>query len=351
MTTRTPKKRAPRAPAPIATTRLQRFEADLLAHLSAVGTWLVSHMRHRTLLVWLVPALVLAALWFTDPDGGASTKAWAIRVLVAVVVVALAHWGRKAMLDYPEADVRTLFAKAREEPTGAGLALIAVAIVLLGLLMAFAGQAHGETLELQRARAYLPMLEREVDRTWAAHPDRTILAGQISNETACPRQRSCWLPSAELRSAREQGVGFGQFTRTFRADGSTRFDALTEIVQRHPALNGLSWNTITSRPDLQLRAFVLKALDDNRTFVAVTDPHERMLFGLVSHNRGAGGVQNERMACKLAPGCDPGRWFGNVELHCTASRVALYGNRSACDISRAYPKDIIQRAQRYRGLV
>jgi hypothetical protein len=178
-----------------------------------------------------------------------------------------------------------------------------------------------------------------------------VLAGQISNETACPRARSCWLPTAELRSAREQGVGFGQFTRTFRADGSTRFDALTEIVQRHPALSGLSWDTIMNRPDLQLRAFVLKAHDDWNTFAAVTDLKERMVFGLVSHNRGTGGVQAERRACKLSPPCDPGKWARNVEEHCTASRAALYGNRSACDISRAYPHDIVQRAERYRGLV
>lgn len=315
-------------------------------------------LRHRSLLVWVVPALVLLALWLTDPDGGASTKIWIVRLLTAVLVIALSHWGLKAEHDYPEADRRSLFGIIRSaedsnpgKPIGAGLALIAEAVVLYAFLSVFSGMAHGQTLELQRAHRYLPTLDREVDRTWAAHPDRTVLAGQISNETACPRPRSCWLPTAELRSAREQGVGFGQFTRTFRADGSTRFDALTEIVQRHPALNGLSWDTITSRPDLQLRAFVLKARDDFNTFRAVPALHERMLFGLVSHNRGAGGVQAERRACAISPGCDPGRWFGNVERHCTASHAALYGSRSACDISRAYPTDILARAARYRGLV
>lgn len=313
--------------------------------------WMLKHARQRTLLVWLVPTLVMAALWFTDPDGGASTQAWTIRVLVAVLAIALSHWGRKAMFDYPEADVQTLFSKAREEPTGAGLALVAVAIVLLGFLMLFAGQVRADTLEISRAKVYLPMLEREVDRTWSAHPNRTVLAGQISKETACPRTRSCWLPTAQLKSAREEGAGFPQLTRTYRADGSIRFDALTELVQRHPALSQLTWQNVYNRPDLQLRAFVLKALDDYRVFAAVADPMQRMVFGVVSHNRGTGGVQSERRACKLSPGCDPGRWFGNVELHCTASRAALYGNRSACDISRSYPRDILQRADRYLGLV
>jgi hypothetical protein len=286
--------------------------------------------------VWLVPALVLAVLWFTDPDGGASVKVWGIRVLSAVVAIALAHWTRKAMFDYPEADVRTLFATSGKTPEGAGRALQAIAIVLAAVLLTWASFARADTLELQRARAYLPMLEREVDRTWPAHPDRAILPGQISNETACPRKSTCNLPTARLKSAREEGAGFLQITRTWRADGSQRFDALTELRDRHPALLAdFSWENVYRRPDLQLRAFVLKALDDNRTFAGVADPRERMVFGLVSHNRGAGGVQSERRACKLSPGCDPGRWFGNVELHCTASRVALYGTRSACDISRA----------------
>jgi hypothetical protein len=123
-------------------------------------------------------------------------------------------------------------------------------------------------------------------------------------------------------------------------------------VARHPVLRELTWETVYLRPDLQMRAHLLKALDDYNVFVAVQDdPGQRLIFAVVSHNRGTGGVQNERRACKLSPGCDPGRWFANVELHCTASRVALYGNRSACDISRAYPRDIHTRAERYRGLV
>jgi hypothetical protein len=346
------------APVPAAQSRAEQFsdaftgfEQQLAAHLATAGAWAKSHLRQRTLLVWLVPIFVLAALWATDPDGGASVKVWAIRLLTAVVAVGLAHWGRKAMFDYPEADVQSLFSKARDEPTGAGLALIAVAIVLAALLAAFASFARADTLELERAKVYLPALTQEVDRTWAAHPQRNVLAGQISNETACPRTRSCWLPTAQLKSAREEGAGFPQLTRTYRADGSIRFDALQELVDRHPALRELSWENVYRRPDLQMRAFLLKAHDDYNVFAAVADSHERMVFGLVSHNRGTGGVQNERRACKLSPPCDPGKWAKNVEQHCTASRVALYGNRSACDISRAYPKDIIVRAQRYVGLV
>jgi hypothetical protein len=349
----TAKKKAARTPpTPIPTiSRVKAFENDLLSHFASTAAWIRTHLRPRTLLVWLVPLFVFAALWATDPDGGASVKVWSIRLLTAVIAVALAHWGRKAMFDYPEADVRTLFAKAREEPTGAGLALVAVGIVVAAFLSMFAGFARADTLEMQRAKVYLPALTKEVQRAWPQHPDRAMLAGQISNETACPRTRSCWLPTARLKSAREEGAGFPQLTRTWRADGTQRFDALQELVERHPALRELSWDNVYQRPDLQLRAFLFKAHDDYNVFAAVQDAQQRKVFALVSHNRGTGGVQAERRACKLSPGCDPGKWAGNVESHCTASRVALYGNRSACDISRAYPRDIAVRAVRYRNLI
>jgi hypothetical protein len=346
MVTKATKKKA--APPP---SRLQRMEDQFASAFDVSGTWIAKHLRPRTLLVWLVPMFALAALWATDPDGGASTKVWALRLITVVVAIALAHWARKAMFDYPEADVQALFRTAGKSPEGSGKALIAIAIVLAALLLSTSSMVRADTLEIQRAKAYLPMLTKEVDRTWAQHPQRIVLAGQISNETACPRTRSCWLPTAQLKSAREEGAGFPQLTRTYRADGTQRFDALTELVHRHPALSELTWQNVYGRPDLQLRAFIFKAYDDYKVFAAVADPRERMKFGVVSHNRGTGGVQSERRACKLSPPCDPGKWDGNVELHCTASRVALYGNRSACDISRAYPKDIITRAERYRGLV
>jgi hypothetical protein len=185
------KKRTARVPAPAIPTqsRFRTFEDDMLSHLGAAGAWLRSFLRHRTLLVWLVPMFVFAALWATDPDGGASVKVWAIRLLTAVIVVSLAHWAYKATFDYPEADRQNLLGIIQDadegdpgKAIGAGLALIALSIALFAFLMAFATFARADTLELERAKAYLPMLTKEVQRTWPAHPDRKILAGQISNE-------------------------------------------------------------------------------------------------------------------------------------------------------------------------
>lgn len=307
-------------------------------------------LRHRSLLVWIAPLLVIAALLFTDPDKGASTSIWAIRVVTGFVAIAVSHWALKALFDYPEADRRGLFRAALAGNVAAGVALVAQAITFVGILMLFAGMARADQVPAP-ARQYLPVLAAEQRRFWPDHAMPHLMAAQIDHETACPRPRSCWQPTARLKTSREEGAGFPQLTRTWRADGSERFDALAEIVQRHPVLADLSWENVYRRPDLQLRAFILKARDDFNVFRAAPDPRERLLFGLVSHNRGAGGVQAERRACAIAPGCDAGRWFGNVELHCTASRAALYGTRSACDISRGYPVDILARAPKYRGLL
>jgi len=70
-------------------------------------------------------------------------------------------------------------------------------------------------------------------------------------------------------------------------------------------------------------------------------PQEAYGFADAGYNGGLGGVDNERRACKLASWCDPNKWFDNVEKLCLKSKVALYGNRSACDINRHHVKDVL----------
>ena len=128
--------------------------------------------------------------------------------------------------------------------------------------------------------------------------------------------------------------------RAYRTDGSIRFDALADLRDQYGAdLAGLSWATIYQRPDLQFRALVLMSRDSARTFR--TAP-AMLAFGDAGYNGGAGGVQKERRACQMAPGCNPGYWFGHVEAHCLKSRQPLYGGRSACDINREHVHNVIQ---------
>jgi hypothetical protein len=71
-----------------------------------------------------------------------------------------------------------------------------------------------------------------------------------------------------------------------------------------------------------------------------------------AYNGGMRGLQSERRACRMAAGCDPGRWWAHVEHQCLKSRAPLYGTRSACDINRHHVHDVIhKRAPKYRGLI
>lgn len=315
-------------------------------------------MRFRHSFIFGGSIVVLFALLATDPNQGwltlplgASVVAWLLQLARFFVLLLCVHFGRKALCDYPEADMRLLFHVARQSPAGAGLGLVALAVIILALSLLVSSTAHAAVPD--RARLYLPELAAQVDRHWPAVPVRHYPAGLIEHETGCPSMPTkCWAPTSRLKSAREEGAGLGQLTRAWRADGSLRFDALAELRDKHPALRSLSWADIYTKPDHQLAALVLKLRDDYAALGEVTDPMQRLAMADAAYNGGIGGVRNERRACGLTAGCDPGRWFGHVERHCLKSRAALYGNRSACDINRHHVRDvIITRVPRYLGLV
>lgn len=311
-------------------------------------------MRFRHLFMLGGSALVLAALFATDPDGGVSTGMLLLGLVMPIVAVLFAHLARKALHDYPEADARTLFARARETPTGAGLALVAIALVVSALLGLFGRAAHAgelETMVPARAHQYLPTLKTEQSAHWANHPRPAVLGALVEHESCITLQHSrCWNPASRLKSAREEGAGLGQITRAYRADGMPRFDALAEMRDRHPALREWSWANVYERADLQLRAVVLMSRDNYEALRMVEDPMQRLAFADAAYNGGVGGVQKERRACGMTPGCDPQRWFGHVERTCLKSRAPLYGSRSACDINRHHVKDVIVvRAPKYEA--
>lgn len=107
-------------------------------------------------------------------------------------------------------------------------------------------------------------------------------------------------------------------------------------------LKELTWATIYQRPDLQIRALVLKSRDNYQYYYKYSaNSLEALAFSDAAYNGGIGGLDSERRACKLAKDCDPTKWFGNVERFCLKSKAALYGNRSACDINRHHVRDVL----------
>lgn len=303
----------------------------------------------RLLLLGATAAAVIGLLFATDPGialltlpAGQATAALLLGLLVPLLLLVIVHIGRKLL--HPYMDLAEAWRKALDSPTGAGLALVAAAIIISGML-GLVGKAHAAGIPPQ-AEQYLPLLQAEIRQQWPAHPVPGYFGGLIEHETGpCPG-RQCWQPTARLKTAREEGAGLGQLTRAWSPDGRTRFDALAEMRSQHPALAELDWATIYQRPDLQLRALVLKSRDDWRWLGQ--PPIE---FVDLAYNAGRGRVSQDRRACALTKGCDPKLWYGQVELTCTASRQPIYGTRSACDISRHHVADVMHRAQAYAGLL
>lgn len=316
-------------------------------------------MRFRHVFMALGSALALGALYLSDPLGGAVTSSWLIGSARFVFGVALVFFGFRALSDYPEADGQKLHRAAMLEPTGAGLALIYRGLVFVALAIIFAtvaGNANAQdarTYIPAQAPQHLPTLHTLTAKHWPAMPTPWVLAGQIEKESCITlKHPRCWNATSRLKSAREEGAGLGQITRTWRTSGALRFDALAELKAQHPALAALNWGNVYQRADLQLLAIVLKNRDNHATFAAVPGYRDRLILATLAYNRGVGGVRAEMRACALKAGCNPQKWAGHVETTCTASRQPLYAGRSACDISRAYPLDVIdRRAPKYRGLV
>lgn len=164
----------------------------------------------------------------------------------------------------------------------------------------------------------------------------------------------CWNPSAELKTPREHGVGLGQLTKAYKPDGSIRFDALAELRTKHiKELRELNWSNIKNRPDLQLKAILLKTKDNYYYYRPYSrNDLEALAFSDASYNGGISGLDNERRACKLSSDCDPTRWFGNVDRVCLKSKVALYGKRSPCDINREHVvESLLIRQLKYQKLL
>lgn len=202
----------------------------------------------------------------------------------------------------------------------------------------------------QQAVNLLPVLQHEVDADWPAAPEPWTLAGQIEQESCITlKHPKCWNPHAELKTSREYGFGLGQTTIAYNADGSVRFNNFEILKAQHKELTGWHWVDRYSA-QYQLQAFVLMSRDGfNRVQKAAT-PHERWAFALAGYNGGAAGVLKERLLCQNTVGCDPSRWWNNVEKTSTKSRLTPPGyGASPYTINRAYPLMVLDvRRDKYR---
>ena len=201
------------------------------------------------------------------------------------------------------------------------------------------------------AEVYLPLLMSVSAAQWPGGVEPWVMAAQVEKESCISLKHSkCWSPMAELKTSRENGIGFGQFTRAYNADGSTRFDKISELRAANPVeLAGWSWDR---RYDAvyQLKGLVLADSKSYSKFskLAAT-PMDAWRFTLAGYNGGDGTVMQSRLMCSSVAACDKNVWYGNVELHSNKSRAKWKGyGESAFDINRGYVRKIEARAPYYK---
>ena len=192
-----------------------------------------------------------------------------------------------------------------------------------------------------KAVTYLPLVKQEATRIMPDFTTPWYFGALIEHESCISLKHSrCWSPTSQLLSKRERGAGLSMLTIAYNADGSTRFDSLTDLRRANMReLKELSWNNILERPDLQIRSLILMTKSNYSIFREVDDPYQRLAMTDVAYNAGASRVKKNRLQCSLAKHCDPDIWFDNVEKHCTASKKPMYAGRSACDILTHHPRD------------
>ena len=226
-------------------------------------------------------------------------------------------------------------------------------LVVLGLLVSSL-PAHAQNVKTfipKKAPPMLPLLKEEISRLM---PDAEIpwyFGGLIEQESCLSLTHSrCWDPTSQLLTKREQGLGFGQLTRTWNADGSPRFDTLADMRRAYNTeLKDLSWDTLKDRPDLQMRTMILMVRKDLQYFGNVPDPINKYKFADSSYNGGRGDVLRARTKCSMTPGCDANIWTGHVDLQSVKSDKPLYGTRSAKFINNEHVSNIFElRMEKYR---
>ena len=112
------------------------------------------NLRFRYWFMFVGSFFVLAALFASDPDigflqglpFGGSTLASLLILSKAVLAITFAHFGRKALFDYPEGDFQSVAANARTTSIGSGLLAIAYAIVIYGLLGLFGAGVNAQEI-------------------------------------------------------------------------------------------------------------------------------------------------------------------------------------------------------------
>lgn len=312
----------------------------------------------RTLRWWIVVPLPLLVIILNSfgPDGWREPLSRLVWFSWFAIVVAAAHGLRKALFSY--ADLGEAWDNAMEDPVGSAIAFLGVCLVIAALLITASSSAKAQdvrTFVPKNAEVLLPQLRTVQATYWPDHPLPSYFGALIEQESCVSLTHSrCWNSRAQLKTAREEGAGIGQFTRAWTADGSLRFDAIAEVRALDPqGLKDFTWSTVYVRADLSLRAILVKVKDcyrrlDQQTTAA---PRDLVAFCDAAYNGGFGGLLQDRRLCDLDATCNPQKWFGHVENFSAKSRQKWQGyGKSAFEINREHVENALNlRRPKYRA--
>ena len=292
---------------------------------------------HRFWMFGAVALLMLAAEALLEGDG-AKTLVWLHRQYRPAVSLVFVYFASKALMP---GDAREAFRMAMLGNAGAGLAAVARALVIVGamVMVSWSNSAFAKEPPVPIGQeADLPMLVKETRDRWNARPPVNAVAVNAS----LVRQESGWKKTAALHTSREDGAGYGQFTRAYRADGSIRFDAVEDIAKVDASLKGWSWAD-RYNATMQLRAVAVKNRECFRRQrkTAVDDLNAFSLCD-AEYNSGPGNVIAAQKVCRLTAGCHPGIWEGHVNQHLVISNLRPPGyGQSLRDINLTHVHNVI----------
>ena len=232
--------------------------------------------------------------------------------------------------------------------------VIIILLLLLSITVATARCNYNyKTYIPKNAYKYMDLVEIDsiiLNKSIKYVPYYDALIEQESCISLC--HSKCWNPKSRLKTKREEGAGLFQITRVFYSNGLVKWDTLKSLKERFPKyLKDLNWSNIYDRPDLQILAGLLLWNSNMRLFINKVDKDSLIWFLDSCYNGGFKYLYREMVRCKLTKGCNPKKWFGNVEL--MKSRRALkklYGNRTAWDINREHVRLVKERMTKYKKL-
>lgn len=212
------------------------------------------------------------------------------------------------------------------------MAKYALMIVLLLLSnISFASIPHN-------AKIYLPLVKQDIALVWPTIPLKSTIPSQVEQESCVSlTSKRCWNPRTELKTSREYGFGLGQLTNT------KQFNNFNAIKKQDVRLRSWKWS---DRYNPKYQVIALMDMDKNAWNMArfpTASPEERLAFTFAGYNGGSGGVLQDHTLCEHTRGCNPKKWWGNVEKTSFKKKTKIHGyGQSFFQINRTYVINIMK---------